>query len=92
MKSFKSLHDEFLNKPDPVYHCENCGDRVYEDENLVDFNGTTLCSDCYNELPVCEQCGTTLSEGDAQSEEEGYFCDSECYDNYRVLNESVGTQ
>lgn len=91
MKSFRTLHDEHLDVVDPVYHCENCGVRVYEEMDMVDFKDTVLCQTCYDELPTCHHCGEKVDEDDSEYDNDNFFCDEDCLHDYLLLNQPVGT-
>lgn len=32
--------------PDPVYHCDGCGEPLYEDDTAYDFGGDVFCEEC----------------------------------------------
>ena len=47
------------------YHCENCGDRIYEDDIYNDDNGNIYCEYCFNEKFIwCPDCESVTHNND----------------------------
>ena len=50
------------------YHCSKCGDSIYHEEDLIEFNGRYYCHYCYENLGSCDCCGCVV---DTDIEEDG---------------------
>lgn len=57
------------------YYCENCGDRIPEDEAYI-VNDSQYCEGCYNRYYFgCYNCGESYNREDAIITEDGYtYC------------------
>lgn len=91
MRSFADLHDEYLTKKDQHTPCFVCGEMVHEDD-VEELDGNFYCQDCYRELPYCSNCHSKRHDLDLEiwTDDDG-FCDQDCYDEWKLLNQPVGT-
>lgn len=68
----------------PVWHCENCGEAIYdEDDVYYDNDGNGYCEYCFHELfTYCEDCNEYYRNEDTHDTIHGtYVCDR-CFDRY----------
>ena len=66
-----------------VVICENCGKRMPL-ASAVDFEGCTLCQDCFDQRTVvCDHCGTRIWADENAGDNYTHLCQS-CYERYYV--------
>lgn len=67
--------------------CSNCGAEI-NSESAIEYNGQTLCSDCFDELTtVCDCCGSRIHRDDAEGNGSITLC-QRCYEyNYTSCEE-----
>ena len=91
MNNFEELHQQWLEKPDNEFLCDDCG-RTVNQEFITSFNndGLFICDNCLGHYFECYGCGTTFFESEINFTDEGLFCD-ECYLEDEVELECIGT-
>ena len=71
--------------------CENCGDRISEDDALWGSDGLAYCEDCFNRFFVfCSHCGEVISRDDAlESSDWCSYCE-DCFNRLFVVCDDCG--
>jgi hypothetical protein len=64
-------------------YCEECNERLTEDEVYWNENGNAYCESCYNDnYSHCEECGNEVYNNDAYTDYNGYAICYRCYSRY----------
>ena len=76
-----SIHLEWGD--DNSFQCQECSERLADEECYYDDQGNIYCEDCYNEnFTRCHCCDNEVYRGDAYTDYNGYDICYRCYDRY----------
>lgn len=65
------------------YTCENCGDEIYDEDEVYNFDDRILCPSCYTHyVGRCDKCNDEMERENLVSDNNGYDICPDCLSKY----------